>query len=261
MEPGLRPGLPGALHVPGDVVLDAAEATRFLARRAQKIGAELRLATRVRALEPTGVRLEDGSHVRAAHVVLAAGWRSPEVLAGLPIRPRKGHIILFAPRPGYVQHQVSEIAYVRGAQPGAAETISFSFQPRTSGRYLLGATRQYVGASTEVDPNVIGRLLARARQFLPDIDSLPIERTWTGLRPAGPDSVPIIGPVPGHPEWILAVAHEGIGITTSLATGRLVSEIAGGLPTSLPLDPFLPDRLPELRFDSSNAANGRSGPS
>ena len=260
MEPNLRPGLPGALYVPGDVVLDATEATRFLADRAVKMGADLRVGARVRALETSGVRLDDGSRLRAGTVVVAAGWRSPEVFPGLPIRPRKGHIVLFAPRPGYVQHQVSEIGYVRGAHPGAAETISFSFQPRTSGRYLLGATRQYVGASTDVDDRVIARLLRRAREFLPDIDSLSIERTWTGLRPAGPDSVPIIGPAPGHPEWILAVAHEGIGITTSLATGKLVSDIACGRPPSIPLDPILPNRLSELLSDSAVPVHDAEGP-
>jgi glycine/D-amino acid oxidase-like deaminating enzyme len=242
MEPNLRRGLPGALHVPGDVVLDAAEATRFLAQRAQAFGAELRIRTPVRALGPSGVVLGDGTEIPADHVVVATGWQVPDLIPALPVRPRKGHIVLTVPCPGFVRHQVSEVGYVRGAEPGNEESITFSFQPRTSGRYLLGASRQYVGSSTAVEPRIIDRLWARAKEFLPEIGRIATERTWAGLRPAGPDAVPVIGPLPGRPDVVLAAAHEGIGITTSLATGRLVAEIIEGLPPSLPLDPYRPER-------------------
>jgi D-hydroxyproline dehydrogenase subunit beta len=246
MEPNLRSGLPGALHVPGDVVLDAAEATKFLARRAVELGAELRIGHRVRALLDHGVALEGGGEIPADHTVLATGWRAPELLPSLPIRPRKGHIALTAPAPGYVRHQISEVGYVRGTDPEVQEAITFSFQPRTSGRYLIGATRQYVGASTAVDPSVMRRLMDRAREFLPRVEELPLERTWAGLRPAGPDAVPLIGPLPGRPRLLLAVAHEGIGITTCLATGRMITDLITGAPSELPLARFLPSRLPWL---------------
>ncbi len=243
MEPNLAPGLAGALWVPGDIVLDAAEATRYLARRASELGVEIRTHTPVRSLRPDGVDLGNGQSVRAGHVVLATGWQAPTLLPSLPIRPRKGHIVLTEPLPGYVRHQVTEVSYVRGASPTQSESITFSFQPRSSGRYLLGATRQYVGSSTEVDPAVVERLLERARLFLPGIREVPIARTWAGLRPAGPDAVPILGPMPGRRELLVAVAHEGIGITTALATGRLVREMIDGRPPSIPLEPFRPERL------------------
>ncbi|MGA9839520.1 MAG: FAD-dependent oxidoreductase [Thermoplasmata archaeon] len=242
LEPNLREGLPGALLVPGDAVVDAAEATRYLVRRAQSFGAELRVGAAVRGLPTDGPQLKDGTIVRANRTVLATGWQAPRLVPSLPIRPRKGHIALTLPRPGFVRHQVSEVGYVRGAQPENEESITFSFQPRTSGKYLIGATRQYVGDSTEVDPRIIERLLARARAFLPAVDQLGIERTWAGLRPAGPGAVPIIGPMPGLPHLVLALAHEGIGITTSIATGRMVTETIEGRPTSLPIEPYLPAR-------------------
>ncbi len=244
MEPQLAPDLPGALWVPGDIVLDAAEATRFLADRARSLGAELRIPSRVRSLTEDGPRLDDGRVVRAEFTVLAAGWRAPELLPGLDIRPRKGHIAMLAPPAGFVHHQLSEVGYVRGSQPGVADVISFSLQPRSSGRCLLGATRQYVGPSTEVDPAVIRRLFERARRFVPAIGDVPVERTWTGLRPAGARGVPYIGPVADHPRWVLAAAHEGIGITTAIATGRLVTSIVAGTPPAIPLEPFRPGPEP-----------------
>jgi D-hydroxyproline dehydrogenase subunit beta len=238
MEPNLRRGLPGALYVPGDIVLDATEATRYLARAAQGLGAEVRVPARVRDLTDAGPVLGNGERVMAERTVLATGWQAPLLRPGLPIRPRKGHIALLAPRPGFAHHQLSEISYVHGARPEANDVFSFSLQPRTSGRYLLGATRQYVGTSTDVDPRVIEKLLARARRFIPDIDQLTIERTWAGLRPAGLGTVPIIGPDPNRPNLMLAVAHEGIGITTSVATGRIVADLLTGRRPSVTIEPF-----------------------
>jgi len=247
MEPNLNPDLPGALFVPGDIVVDATESTRFLARRARSFGADIRTGVRVRSVIPDGVTLADGSEWRADAVVVAAGWQVAKILPEVPVRPRKGHIALTEPRPGYVRHQVSEVGYVRGADAANPEVITFSFQPRTSGKYLIGATRQYVGEQTEVEPRIIEALLGRARRFLPDVDGLRIERTWTGFRPAGPDAVPLIGPLPGQPKTVLAAAHEGIGITTALATGQLVADLVGGTPTAIPIEPYLPDRLGSAR--------------
>jgi D-hydroxyproline dehydrogenase subunit beta len=241
MEPHLSRDLAGALYVPGDIVLDAAEATKHLADRARKVGAEFRFPDRVRELAASGPILASGESVRAERTVLAAGWRAPELWPSLAVRPRKGHIALLAPREGFVRHQLSEIGYVRGAQPEANDVISFSLQPRSTGRYLLGATRQYVGPSSDVDPRVMERLFARARRYLPDIDTLTVERTWTGLRPAGPRSVPLIGPVPGRNDLYFAVGHEGIGITTCIATGRIVRDLMSGRSPPIPVEPFLPD--------------------
>ena len=90
LEPQLRPTLAGALHVPGDIVLDAAEATRYLAGRAKELGAEFRVPAHVRALSTAGPVLDGGELVRSVRTVLATGWRAPELLPGLAIRPRKG---------------------------------------------------------------------------------------------------------------------------------------------------------------------------
>ncbi|MFZ0891984.1 MAG: FAD-dependent oxidoreductase [Thermoplasmata archaeon] len=243
-EPNLRRDLPGGLLVPHDVVIDAAEATRFLVRRAQAAGAILRIHSRVVSFADHAVRLENGDRVGAPHIVVAAGWRTPQLFPELPIRPRKGHIALTAPSPGYVRHQLSGVDYQASARPDASDSIVFSFQPRVSGRYLIGATRQYVGDSIEVDPRIIRGLLDKAREYLPGVTALPIERTWAGFRPATPDPVPIIGPAPGRSDLIFATGHEGIGITTALATGRLVAEMIEGLPASIPLEPYRPDRFP-----------------
>jgi len=243
LEPNVRPGLAGGLRVPGDAVIDATGATQFLADEARRAGAVIRTETAVRSLDADGVVLADASIVRAERVVVAAGWQTPRLIPELPIRPRKGHIARSVPRPGWIRHNLSEIGYMAETRPTAGDSISMVVQPRVSGQYLFGATRQYAGPSLEVDPQVIEALMRVIRSFVPGFADLAIETTWAGLRPAGPDSVPIIGAWPACPSWIVAAGHEGIGITTSLATARLVREILDRATPSVPLEPYSPRRL------------------
>ena len=68
-------------------------------------------------------------------------------------------------------------------------------------------------------------------------------RVWTGFRAATTDKLPLIGPWPDDKTIWLATGHEGLGITTSLATARLlVDQITGRKPV-IPVEPFLPSRV------------------
>ena len=42
---------------------------------------------------------------------------------------------------------------------------------------------------------------------------------------------------------LVAAGHGTLGFTQSPATGKLVAEMATGTPTSLPVEPFRPDRF------------------
>ncbi len=68
-------------------------------------------------------------------------------------------------------------------------------------------------------------MLARARVYLPAVARLSAIRVWTGFRAATPDKLPLIGPDPGDPTLWLATGHEGLGITTSLATAELIADL------------------------------------
>jgi len=78
---------------------------------------------------------------------------------------------------------------------------------------------------------------------------------WTGFRAATPDKVPLIGPAP-NPEtgkpmegvW-LATGHEGLGITTSLGTARILTDRLVGNAPSIPWEPYDPSRFALKRED------------
>jgi glycine/D-amino acid oxidase-like deaminating enzyme len=67
-------------------------------------------------------------------------------------------------------------------------------------------------------------------------------RTWTGFRAATPDKLPLIGPRPEDKSIFLATGHEGLGITTSLGTAKILVDQITGTKTEIPIEPYLPSR-------------------
>ncbi|MGC2254147.1 MAG: FAD-dependent oxidoreductase, partial [Candidatus Acidiferrales bacterium] len=86
---------------------------------------------------------------------------------------------------------------------------------------------------------------ARAEEFIPSLGRLSAIRTWTGFRAATPDKLPLIGPMPGHDNLFLATGHEGLGITTSLGTARLLVDQLLQRTPEIPAAPYLPGRVYE----------------
>ena len=242
-EPNLRDGLAGGLRVPGDSVIYPPVAARWLMDRAQQHGAELLLGATVVDLDGRGLRLSDGRRIDAAMTINAAGSLAPQLTRGLPVRPRKGHLVITDRYPGFVHHQLLELGYLRSAHDSNADSVAFNVQPRKTGQLLIGSSRQFDRETLEVDPPMVERMIARALEYMPGLARLSAIRTWTGFRAATPDSLPLIGPHPQIPGLHVATGHEGLGITTSLATARLLVDPLLGRPPAIPVEPYLPARF------------------
>ena len=85
-------------------------------------------------------------------------------------------------------------------------------------------------------------MLQRAVEWLPPLADLRVIRTWPGIRAATPDKLPFIGPVPGQKGLWLATGHEGLGITTSMGTGRRIAALATGAEPEIDPRPYRLDR-------------------
>lgn len=243
-EPNLRDGLAGGLLVPEDAVVYPPCAAGYFMRSAQSAGAELRLGRAVR-IEPGIVHLEDGTTVSAGIVVNAGGASSPTLTPGLEIKKRKGHLVITDRYPGYVRHQLVELGYLKSAHSLTSDSVAFNVQPRRTGQLLIGSSRQYGAEHKEVDPMMVRRMLARALEYMPGLQKLVAIRTWTGFRAATPDKLPLIGPSPACPGLFLATGHEGLGITTSLATAKLLVDQVLNRRSAIPVQPYLPARVEE----------------
>ena len=243
-EPNLRPGLAGGLRVVDDGVIYPPCAARFLIDKARRHGAEFRPGAAVKALLPEGgVELADGSRIAAARGVNATGPWSPELTPGLPVRKRKGHLVITDRYPGFVHHQIVELGYLKSAHSVSQDSVAFNIQPRQTGQMLIGSSRQFDAEGTEVDHSILNRMLARAIEYLPALRKLSATRVWTGHRAATPDKLPLIGPSLESDRIWLATGHEGLGITTSLGTGRLLADLLLGRETEIPPEPYAPSRF------------------
>ncbi|HEU4386870.1 MAG TPA: FAD-dependent oxidoreductase [Blastocatellia bacterium] len=242
LEPNLRDGLAGGLLMPADAVIYPPAAARFLIEQARDNGASISFGRSVTNLSESGPVLNDGSLIGARITVNATGSWAPELTPGINVQKRKGHLVITDRYPGFVRHQLVELGYLKSAHSLTSDSVAFNAQPRRTGQVLIGSSRQYGVDDSRVEAAMLARMLARAEKYLPGLSNLSAIRAWTGFRAATPDKLPLIGPCPGCDWLYLATGHEGLGITTSLATAKLLVDQLTGRTSKIPAAPYLPAR-------------------
>jgi len=243
MEPNLRADLAGALLVKEDAVVYPPVVALHLARQGQALGAALFVGRSVTHLAGGEAVLDDGSHLRASRLVNALGADAAQCTPGIPVKKRKGHLAITDRYPGFVRHQLVELGYMKSAHSVSTDSVAFNVQPRQTGQILIGSSRQYGIDDSAVDQAMLAAMLERATLYLPAVASLNVLRVWTGFRAATPDKLPLIGPFPGDSTLWLATGHEGLGITTALATAELLAAAFTEGRTAIPHEPYLPARF------------------
>jgi glycine/D-amino acid oxidase-like deaminating enzyme len=263
LEPHLAHDLDLGAHYPDDAQVQPVLASSALLTEARRLGAEVRLGCEVLGFEhdATGravaVRTTDGTFAADAFVNAAGPWSAAVArLAGsdLPVRPRKGHLLVTAPVGPLVHHKVYEAGYVDTLTADTSEAqVSAVVESTPSGTILLGSSRELVGFDTTVDLDVVRRIAARATRLFPVLAEVDLLRVYTGLRPWVPDHLPIVGEDPVVRGLWHATGHEGAGIGLAPATGQLIR--AGITDTPPPIDP-LPFRVarPSLMLAAGTAA-------
>ncbi len=242
-EPNLRRGLAGALLVPGDGVVYPPCAARYFLEQAQALGAQLRCGQPAVALSNDGVTLSDGTFISAGATVNATGSWASNLTPGIDVQKRKGHLLITDRYPGFVRHQLVELGYLKSAHSISSDSVAFNAQPRKTGQVLIGSSRQYGVDDAKVEAAMLSRMLARAEEYMPGITRLSALRTWTGFRAATPDKLPLVGLCPGYEKLYLATGHEGLGITTSMGTAKLLVDQLLNRTSAIPLAPYLPNRV------------------
>jgi glycine/D-amino acid oxidase-like deaminating enzyme len=241
-EPHLRRGMAGALLVNRDGVSYPPCAARYFLECAMTEGAQLRVGKGVTEITHNGARLSDGSFISAGITVNATGAWAPELTPGIDVQKRKGHLVITDRYPGFVRHQLVELGYLKSAHSLISDSVAFNAQPRKTGQVLIGSSRQYGVTSSEIEPRMLRWMLRRAIEYLPEMKSLSAIRTWTGFRAATADKLPLIGPSAIDDRLWLATGHEGLGITTSTGTAKLLVDQILNRTSQVPVAPYLPSR-------------------
>lgn len=253
LEPNLAPDLAGAVFFPEEAQVDPRRATLAWLQAARSRGLTWHFHAPVRGFErgrSGALCAVQTSHTRIAteRVVVAAGVWSGEVtsLAGvaLPLQPRRGHILVTEPLPGFIHHPMLEAHYTATLHHAAQDLqVAFVGENTPAGPLLLGSSREFVGFDRRVSWPVVQAVAARACRFLPRLAPRQVLRCYAGLRPFSPDGLPLLGPLREVPGLFVATGHEGAGICLAPITGQLIAQWITGQPFTLDPSPFRPDRF------------------
>jgi glycine/D-amino acid oxidase-like deaminating enzyme len=242
-EPNLRPGLAGALLMCDDAVVYSPNAARYLAQQAMRYGARFYLRHSIARFTQHAAYLENGDQLTAEWIVLANGTAATSLIPVLQMQPRKGHLVITDRYPGFVNHQLIELGYLKSAHSVSADSVAFNVQPRRTGQLLIGSSRQFGVTDPAVESALLSQMLVRAMEYMPSLGGLQCIRSWTGFRAATPDKLPLIGPHPDFSYLYLATGHEGLGISTSLATAKILGDQLLNRTPSISSEPYLPSRV------------------
>jgi D-hydroxyproline dehydrogenase subunit beta len=252
LEPHLAPGLAGGVFYPDDAQVQPALAAARLLQTAVAEGTVLRLGVEVAGLELVDGRVDGVSTtegiVGADYVVNAAGtWAgdlSATFGAPVPVRPRRGFILVTEPLPQVIRHKVYSADYVANvASSSAGLETSSVIEGTRSGTVLIGASRERVDFDRTISIPVVRRLAAQAVALFPVLAPVNLMRVYLGFRPYSPDHLPIIGADPRVPGLLHACGHEGAGIGLAPATGELIAQLIGQRGPTIDTGPFAPGRL------------------
>jgi glycine/D-amino acid oxidase-like deaminating enzyme len=185
--------------------------------------------------------------IGADAVIVAAGPWSGEVGellgAGLPVKPRRGMVLVTTRMPHRIHHKVYDGDYVGavGSNDAALQTSSV-VESTAAGTVLIGSSRQQIGFDSSLQVDVLRELARKAIALFPFLGAESIMRSYGGFRPFVPDHLPVIGADARMPGLWHAAGHEGAGIGLSLATADLLRDLITGTTPQVDAAAFSPAR-------------------
>jgi len=233
LEPALRhirPQLAGATYTAEDESGDANRFARELVKRCETDGVQFLMSHTVTALRDAGGRID---HVEATDsegrfqrlhadaYVLAMGSLSPlyaqPLGISLPIYPAKGYSVTMPVKDSAMAHQVS--------LTDDEYKLVFS---RLGDRLRIAGTAEFNGYDRDLNRVRCEAIVKRVEQLFPGAGDAQRAQFWTGLRPATPSNLPIIGRSK-LPNLFLNTGHGTLGWTHSCGSGKSIARIVSGL--------------------------------
>ena len=219
----------GGVYAASDESGDAQLFTRNLVELCRAQGVSFRFNVSARRLEAARgaierVVIDDEAGIeeslRADAYVVALGSYSPLLLRGIglsvPVYPVKGYSITVPLEPGDEAPQVSLTDHAR--------KIVIS---RLGDRLRVAGTAEMNGYDTEINEFRCAALVKRCFEWFPKAGSPERAQFWTGLRPATPSNLPLIGRSK-YSNLYLNTGHGTLGWTLACGSARALADIVSG---------------------------------
>jgi D-amino-acid dehydrogenase len=212
IAPGYRVGMFLADHA---TIVDPHGYVRAIVRSAAALGVRFLRSEVARLAARAGswrVERRDDAPIDVPSVVLATGAWSRALLdplgVAIPLETQRGYHVQFEGDAPVTRTVV------------LADRKVFASPMRAGLR--VGGTVELAGLAAPPDERRAALLARIAREAFPGLAGLR-STTWMGHRPCTPDSVPVVGPVPGRPGLWLAVGHGHLGLTDSVNTAERIA--------------------------------------
>jgi D-amino-acid dehydrogenase len=166
-------------------------------------------------------------------VVVAAGAWSPKLLDPLGIR------LPLETERGY--HAMLTSPGIELKMPVSNKSRAFGVTPMEHGLRVAG-TVEFAGLEAPPNETRARILLEHVKGMFPDVDTTQ-HRLWMGFRPSTPDSLPILGEMPGRKGLFLAMGHGHFGMTGGPPSGKIVSQLITGATPGIDVAPYAPSRF------------------
>ena len=170
----------------------------------------------------------DRGELEAARIVLSAGVWSARFLEPLgirlPLEAERGYHLVFRDPGVSLNHSIMEVD---------AKFVASSME---MGLRAAG-TAEFAGIDAAPDYRRARIFKRLTKRMLPGLNTEDTEE-WMGARPSLPDSLPCIGPVPGHPDLLVAFGHSHYGLGMAPQTGRMVADLATGASPNIDITPY-----------------------
>ncbi len=243
IEPALahiRPQLAGATYTAEDESGDANRFARELVARCQASGVRFLMSHTVTALREAGGAIDhveatdaEGRFLRitADAYVLAMGSLSPLYAAPLgirlPIYPAKGYSVTMPVKDASKAHQVSLTDDEYKLVFSRLTTLPTPGAPGGD-RLRIAGTAELNGYDRDLNRVRCEAIVRRTEELFPGAGDTERTQFWTGLRPATPSNLPIIGRSK-VPNLFLNTGHGTLGWTHSCGSGKSIARIVSGL--------------------------------
>jgi len=232
IEPALADyarGIAGAVYTPSECAADCLKVCAELMRVLRARGVRFELGTEARGFAQAGGRIAAvrtaAGDIEADAYVMALGTASHKLGrslgAYLPVYPLKGYSITLDVDPA----------------PGAAPTVNVTDSARKvvfariGSRLRVAGMAELVGHDASIPATRIDTLAEATRAVFPRASRLAELHPWTGMRPATPTGLPIVGRLEGAPSNMLFnTGHGALGFTLAFGSaGRIAAALEHGI--------------------------------
>ncbi len=195
------------------------------------------------------VLIEAGGTLRRHDMaIVAAGVWSTRLLADLGYR-----MPLVSQRGYHVTFQDPGIALNTVIMPADAAA---SIVPMEMG-IRIGGTVEFARPGAPANPHRSDALCRQASRVLPSLDT---ERhtVWMGERPCTPDSLPVLGRAPRHPQVLFAFGHGHQGMIGAAGTAAIMADLVAERTPAIDLQSFSADRFNDPLFGHVRRQNDKA---